>query len=116
MAKFTAGTAVEPLEWDFTKYQPAPTEGQAVAPWGGTIPEPTQAALERFNAALVAAAPTGDAARLSEVTDMSVLDPIKRALADLCGNLPSVAQLDALPFRVLVAFIGWLAGRLTNPQ
>lgn len=127
MAKFTAGTAVDKLDWDFTDYQPKDEpgtiaeNGEAIppSPWAGTIPEPSQDSLQTYVKAIGAIAPTGDPERLGEVTEFDTAMPaLKDAAVQLCGGRPTRAMLDTLPFRVLLAFLGWLSGQLgvVNPQ
>jgi len=129
MAKFDAGTAVDPLEYDFTKY---------VAGAAGTTPEPSQDQVKEFQHAQMETAKRvkellgldldvsdleGAQATLTRV-DMSKLDPqaldqmsedLKTKLAKLCSDEPSKEVLDAVPFRVLQAYMGWLSGQL-NPK
>lgn len=120
MPKFDAGTQVEELEWDFTKYN-----GEH-----GVIPEPTTAQIKTyFNDVREVAkqvqglrlqaekAETGDLSdeETAEIlASMEQLDmekfqgEMKDALAKLCSGFPGRAQLDLLPHRILQAFMQWV--------
>jgi hypothetical protein len=132
---FDAGTIVDALEWDFTKYGAG----------SGTAPEPTDQMIERFKRKFfhIAKGTSAQAAKqlqlLSEeeaetpktLTDaIATLDTVRgdnaaeaelrKALiqicAEVCSNEPRVDQLDKLPHRPLQAFVGWLLGELVAPK
>jgi hypothetical protein len=116
MGKFDAASAVDPLEYDFTKYGGS----------SGTIPEPTTKQVESFmNAAIEIAGELGltpgKPVSMDEIAGMSkdVAEQMNsqmtvRVLA-LCGDTITAEDLDKLPYRVKAAFIAWLAGEL-NPE
>lgn len=125
MGKFDAGTAVEAMEYDFTKYG-----GGA-----GIIPEPSGDVLDEFMQALAASMSTvqdvtnlgeidttdGEAvaAALAAIKDQDTIKQVDDELTELVARLtqgqPSADDIATLPFRVKQAFIGWLVGQL-NPQ
>lgn len=126
MSKFNAATAVEALDYDFTKYVPGKE---------GTIPEPTTKQVEDFFDAIrllakearrlkngaaekinidemsmdeqvdaLADLPKGDdaeAARLRQI--------LTDAIVNLVGGEISAEDYEALPYRVQNAFGQWLA-------
>lgn len=123
MGGFDASTAVEALDYDFT----------SVGGEKGTIAEPSpkqvEDALERIRKAateggidlasldddspgailrVLADAPEGALTKITqEVSDAAV---------ELCGGKPSKEEVDALPYRVQQAFVGWLLGQFSDPQ
>jgi len=119
---FDAGNAVEPLDFDFSAF---------VEDCKGTIPEPSQGALERFFdatreigtqagvAALEQASSASEVAGALATASEDVLDALTDklvvAVADLCSGTPSLEQIQQLPFRVRQAFIDWLLGEITDP-
>lgn len=124
MPAFDSGTVVEPLEWDFTKYNAGT----------GTVPEPSEKRLEKFitdlavaqakNATVMAGVEEAGTdpekllaaiAALPEGQLPSVLSVLTKPYADLCGGSPTLAQLTKLPPRVRLAFFGWLGGEF-NPE
>lgn len=121
MPSFNAGTVVEPLEWDFTKYKAGK----------GVTPEPSDEQLSAFFKAMMAAAQTEGTAELQAITDAGedqekmlaaiaalpedALSGAKAMIAPyaaLCSGSPSEAQLAKLPPRVRFAFFTWLSGEL----
>lgn len=134
MAKFTAGTAVEALDYDFTDYVPG---------CAGTIPEPTTEQIETYfdRAREVAqevmavknkmdkvknADGDGSTENLTEeevteiVTDLEEIDvhglqaKMVDLIADLCSQQPTAEQITALPFRVRQAFIKWVGSQFRS--
>lgn len=115
MSKFDAGTAVEAMEFDFTAYG-----GRA-----GTIPEPSNERFQKFidrvrkmgeKAGLTKADATpaevaSTLANASEKDTSGIVEEIDEAMANLCQNTPNVVEIGALPFRVKMAFNGWLVGQ-----
>lgn len=123
---FDAGTVVEPLDWDFTKYDGGK----------GTVPEPTDKMIETFFRDIAKAAAEmfttlgidkDEAAAADPVTVIETVaatdietplttkmfDAMFKATAKLCSNQPSLAQLKKLPMRVRSRFVTWLIGELS---
>lgn len=131
MTTFDAATAVEQMEYDFSKY----VEGDDAS---GIIPEPTTDQMEAYftGAKAIAKKVKGlqaDAKGLQEKADsgeisddemeqvLSSMDSVsikavQGEMADLigalCSNSPSAETLMRLPYRVLQAFFGWVQGNL----
>ena len=123
MATFNAGTAVEELDYDFTKYS---------VDCRGPIPEPTSKQMQTYFKAIRAIAVSVQklksdalAAQAGEMSDEKVAevlatmedldietfqDSMKDAITALCSGSPSRVDLDTLPFRVLQAFMQWVSG------
>jgi hypothetical protein len=132
---FDAGKSVTALNYDFSTLPIADEETQKIlAEAKGTIPEPSQAALDNFQkhvrematdpeiAALVALADDADPAAVIEaigampaekLTDVN--NRMVDAIIDVCSGSPSAEQVRALPPRVRNAFIGWVSGELVGP-
>lgn len=118
MTGFIAGDAVDPLDWDFTKYA-----GKGAK---GTIAEPSQKAVGEFITVYAKAFPGKvggdgkvrvDFEALSALTEAELeeqADDLLEAIVKLCSGKPTRAQIDKLPFRPKAAFIGWLAGKFLN--
>lgn len=121
---FDSAKAVSPLDFDFTAHG-GPK---------GTIPEPTQEALDAFyerGRAIIAGAGIEDIARLSDDSseaeiigvlaklDMESFQSLQGDLAvavgELCQGTPSTEEIQALPVRVRQAFIGWVFGEIADP-
>jgi hypothetical protein len=130
MAKFDAGTAVEPMEFDFAKYK------------GGTgeIPEPTTGLVNDFFvgmrglikdarelagddvASMDFEAMDGEelAAAFDKMDEKTAtaMEFQKKSIAlmsELCQGSPDAEALGKLPLRVLRAFNQWLLGEI-NPK
>lgn len=116
MAGFDAGTAVDPLDFDFTAYG-GPK---------GTIPEPTEKALEGFiKETRKIASEFGSSKDRESLTPEEMVEEMDRlsssmpeatsrladAAAALCSGVPSAAEILVLPMRVRNAFVGWLMGQ-----
>jgi len=113
MAGFNAATAVDPLDFDFSKYG-GPT---------GVIPEPSTKQVEAFLntaqdvAKLLGIAP-GQALSVESISaipqdaaeKMNAL--MTERVLELCAGEITEEDLDKLPFRVRSAFTAWLAGEL----
>lgn len=138
MAKFDAALEVEAMEWDFTK----PLKDKKAK---GTIPEPSTGQVEAFfndTRKLITSIReeikerTGiDVGNLEAVKEKDVKEETIKALetmsdsmlsdqqealsgviAKVCSDQPSAEQLQALPYRVFMAFNKWLAGELRPNQ
>lgn len=130
MGKFVAETAVEALEYDFTKY----VDGDGAA---GIIPEPSTSQLEEYfdsmksmvkgirdiqskakdvEEAQKAGEDVSDEemdkvlAEMDEISFSNFQNEMARAVSRLCSNQPSEDQISKLPFRVKQAFIQWITG------
>lgn len=126
MAKFDAGLSVESLDYDFTAFG-----GKE-----GTIQEPSTAKVNTFFNRMKELMREVSAMQ-SKFQDLEDDDLDGEALADkigqveeatagaeeyqsksiqylaeLCGNSPSVEELEMLPYRVLTAFTQWLVGEI----
>lgn len=119
---FDAGTAPDPMDWDFTS-------------WGGgkgTIPEPSEKAITTYYKDLrkavsefqgVQEAGSKDNLSQKEIDELmkamedidiaKINGEVKKAVAKLCQNQPSITELNRLPYRVLNAFVQWLQGELS---
>lgn len=126
MAKFDAGTAVDPMEVDFTKY------GGPV----GEIPEPSGPQVELFMDRLKEyrkkrADLLREGEKLQESGDEEAMDKWIESIPDeelkaesrqhftwvdeLTSNYLAAEMLEKLPPRVWGAFFKWLVGEL-NPK
>lgn len=116
MAKFDAATAVDPMDFDLSKY------GGPI----GIIPEPTNGQIEAFFTTMQSAmvkigAQPGQRLTLEAASaipeDMAtiMMGTMKQALVDLGGGSFSGEDIDRLPFRVQTAFVAWIVGEL-NPE
>lgn len=109
---FNAGTAVDPMEYDFTAY------GGTI----GVVPEPSQKAFRAYTRKLTSLMAqfkeVGDAADKEDITakELEVVNDKAEKLSDefdaivseLCQNKPAAEEVALLPYRVKVAFSKWL--------
>lgn len=124
MAKFDAGSAVEVMEYDFTKYD----GGQ------GEIPEPSRGQVELFferiaelkkftNKAMRDGETIAEDDESGEELEKFIEELSEGELkkyqaelsvwaADVCSQEPSVEDINKLPYRVFGAFMAYLAGEL----
>lgn len=132
MSRFDAATAVEAMEYDFTKY------GGSV----GEIPEPTtgqmndfMVGMRRLLAEYRSQMPTQDDDDEKDPRDMSseelgqMMDSLEDNMAlaaefneksilltaEFCSHQPSTDELSKLPMRVMRAFSKWLMQQI-NPK
>lgn len=119
---FDARTAVDPLDYTLEPY----VEGAT-----GTVPEPTDAALERYFRTLREIVVEAGISELPEdASDAQVArvfvklpddaietmaEKTREAVIELCQGSPSREQIKALPARPKRAFIDWLTSQLGNP-
>lgn len=115
MAGFDAGTAVDPMDYDFT-----------TVPGGigkGTVPEPSTREMKEFQQTFAqimrdgnkleiddeAAAKMSDAdfKKFQKETD-AIGERLDTAISKLCRDMPSREEVASLPFRVKTAFSKWL--------
>lgn len=120
MAAFDAGSAVEPMAYDFT----TTPSGQGK----GVVPEPSTKDMKNFQKAF--AAITREAAKL-DVEDIAKTsdeefellqkkgeelgERLDAAIAKLCKDKPSAEEVATLPFRLKTAFSRWLMEQF-NPE
>lgn len=121
---FKASEAVEELSYDFAPYGPA-----------GSIPEPSTKQVEAFRNTMFGSVRQlaeglglkvedlggGSQARLSLDMLDTVLeksseaeDMVVKAVADLTGIADHT--LNALPYRIKAAFLGYITGQFLNPE
>jgi hypothetical protein len=117
---FNAATVVEKMDWDFTAFG-----GEK-----GTIPEPSQDAVEAYQKEVTEAVkdiqglPGAQSdftmeelnalmSSMGEVDFHKIASDVKDAIAKLCQNQPSREQLDLLPYRIFQAFQQWLQAELS---
>lgn len=126
MAGFKAADEVEKLDFDFAPFSKVK----------GTVPEPTTDQIVAFRQALATAYeelglnPEMLKAAVSGEGDVDLLqhfgelmgktseleDKVKVAVAELCGGIPTLAEIEALPYRPRAAFLGWITGVFFNPE
>lgn len=122
MPGFNAAEVVEPLEWDFTKYDAGK----------GTVPEPSDKdietlfrdltkvskdVMEKAGVGKLTGTPEQVMAAIAELDDSAIgitqmISGFTKAFAKLCKNQPTAIQLNKLPLRVRMAFYVWLADEL----
>jgi len=114
MAQFNAAKAVDPININLKPYVDLET----------TIPEPSTKAMTEFQNVLVSMAKElnikpgqqMDLAAMAEMPEDAanvIADKMQAAIIGLCGGAITDAHLDALPFRVKIAFITWLTGEIS---
>lgn len=114
---FDAADSVDPLDWSFAPYVDA----------SGTVPEPTHEMVENLFAAIrglaVAAGIAPGASRREAIEAFAAIpEKVQRkqtkatmdALIGFCQGSPSREQIEALPYRPLNAFVGWLVGQFAG--
>ena len=114
---FSAESAVEPLDYDLRPYVDAQ----------GTVPEPTheqvQALFKALRELVVAAGVDPGASRdeviqafadIPEEQQKAQSDATMQAIVDFCQGSPSKQEIEALPYRPLNAFLGWLVGQFAG--
>lgn len=118
---FKATEAVEELSYDFAPYGPA-----------GTIPEPTTKQVEAFRATMFGSLRSlmeglgikpEDLDKTKVTLDLldtvmekssEAEDMVVHAVADLTGIADHT--LNALPYRIKAAFLGYITGQFLNPE
>jgi len=126
MAKFDAGSVVDPLEYDFTT-----VTGYKHRTAKGTIPEPSEEKIAAFLTSLRDTMKDTNGADV-DLTDPSVFlaqldqyDPdkflslyrsISVACAELCSGHPTAQQISDLPLRIRMQFFKWLFGEVMSPE
>jgi len=135
MAKaFVLREEVEDLTWDF-----GPEDGSGPK---GVVPEPSSDQIRAFRRAIgewmqvvmgsVADMAGVDATKLTPQAMMDTLskflnaggdekadkldDELMHAMADLCSDKPSIADLELIGYRGQQAFLGWLMGTFLVPE
>lgn len=122
MAGFDAGSAVEPMDYDFT-----------TVPGGkgkGVVPEPSTMDMKIFQKSFAkvvreSAKLDKSGEELDKISDdeFDLLqkkgdelgEQLDAAIAKLCKNHPSVEEVETLPFRLKTAFSKWLMEKF-NPE
>lgn len=132
---FDAGKAVIALDYDFSTVKVADESAAEILKEAkGTIPEPSQDALEAFqerlrsrivDGGLEEIAALGDDPSTADVVSAisglpegalgEMMNDTLDAVADLCAGSPTREQINVLPARIRLAFIGWLTESLVGP-
>lgn len=113
MSKFQAENAVDPIEINLNPY----------VDLEGRIPEPTTDQVTAFqNSFLESARQLGIqpgqtltpelASALDEADAEKMFEIVQDAIVDVTGGFVTRQHLKQLPYRVMTAFIAWLAGEL----
>lgn len=113
MAKFVAATAIDAIEINLKPY----------VDLEGVIPEPTTDQVTDFqNAFLESARVLGIkpgqvltpemAGALDEADASKMFDIVQDAIVGVTGGFITREHLQLLPYRIMTAFIAWLAGEL----
>lgn len=120
MGKFSAGTAVEAMEYDFTDFGGS----------SGTIPEPTTGQIDGFFRGLgeiyekyesllpknLDPTDPDQAQKAMEAIERIDNEDLNRSVAEVLAGVtsgtPNAEEILALPYRVQQAFTGWLVGEL----
>ena len=118
MSKFSL-EVIETLDYDFTDI--ASNSGEGRCKGKGTIPEPTQARLEAYSAAVRELFNVKENSEVTEAIEREAAEKEKSSTllaltAELCQNSPTKAQLEDLPPRYQRAFLKWIFGSLANPE
>src|ERR1044072_154561 len=113
MAGFDAATAVEPMGYDFTKYDAGK----------GVVPEPSTKEMQDFQREFAKVMRKGQALEVSDEDAMKMTetgcDKLQKApaaiaksrtdrITGLCEGEPAQEDVAKLPFRVKTAFSKWL--------
>lgn len=118
---FKAASAVEELDFDFRPYVEI----------DGVVPEPSTSKIQQFQKdiksifgeailAQAEAANSGGNVNVEQVREFLAADDttesdekyaqLLTAVAKVCSNKPTKAQLEKLPYRHQGVFIGWITG------
>jgi hypothetical protein len=131
---FDAAEATPDLDWDFSKYGAG----------SGVTPEPSEVQINRFTRQLQEVTQTPDrlkaatstrttSTRAKKYNLQAALDVIRNVdggdddaialshelsvvIAAVCSDSPTASQIDKLPFRVRMAYFGWVVGQFTDPK
>jgi hypothetical protein len=114
--------AVETLDYDFTGF--LKEDGKGYCTGKGTIPEPSQKALDEYFQSLseIMESVPGQGKAVKRVLDIDPeqqkeqLAEIFAAIAKLCSNQPNQEQLMELPPRIKIAFLKWVNQEFQNPE
>lgn len=110
--------AVEPLDYDFT--QAPSNSGKGMCKGKGTIPEPSEALLEAYSAAVRDLYKVEDGESIAKKMDADkqkeTSDKLLSLTATLCQNSPSKAELKELPPRICTAFMKWVFKEIADPE
>lgn len=115
MSGFDAGTAVEPMDWDFTTVDGGKGKG--------TVPEPSTEEMKNFQREFAQIMRDGQKLEVSDEAATKMTDKqfekfqkdadeigqrLDVAISKLCKDNPSREEVATLPFRVKTAFSKWL--------
>lgn len=115
MSGFDAGTAVEPMDYDFTTVDGGKGKG--------VVPEPSTSEMKGFQKEFAQIMREGQKLEVSDEEALKMTDKefaafqkktddlgdrLDSAIARLCKDSPSVEEVSTLPFRVKTAFSQWL--------
>ena len=113
---FNVQEMLDPLDYDFHPYVDA----------AGVTPEPSDDQMKTAQAGLAEIFPVNEkgeldlkvlAERVTTVEEGSALEArLFEILAGLTSGQPSADEMKALPFRAQRAYMGWLMGKLLNPE
>lgn len=114
---FKATEAVEELTYDFRPHLDR----------SGAIPEPSTKQIEKFRTALfdtfqasgIDPSTLGAKMDLSSIGDlMEKASTVEEAMVGAVADLTGIADrdLNALPYRIKAAFVGWIMGQFFNPE
>lgn len=113
MAGFDAATAVDPMEYDFTKYGAG----------SGVVPEPSTKEMRDFQRDFAKVMRKGQQLEVSDEAALkmsekqfeklqkdaeAIGEELDELIGRLCKGTPSTADVALLPFRVKTAFSNWL--------
>lgn len=115
---FVATEAVEALDYDFNPHVDAK----------GTIPEPSTRQIEDFRTAIfttLQASGLDPEALSSGKVNLAMLgdlmekgSAVERAMVTAVADLTGIPDrtLEALPYRIKAAFVGWVTGQFFSPE
>lgn len=115
---FVATEVVEEMTYDFRPHADA----------SGTIPEPSNKQVERFRHSLMASVEelgidpeqmrTGKIDYEQVGALMEKAGQVEQHLLDAVADLTGIANstLNALPYRIQAAFVGWIVGMFMRPE
>jgi hypothetical protein len=124
MGSFVLADELDEINYDFRPYVDA----------SGTVPEPSDKQIEKFREVLLSIfepilsknGGSFDKANIAEaVSQLSeeemkesakAQDKLLHAIASLCSNQPSFAEIKKLPWRGQRKFMGWVFGVFLNPK
>lgn len=126
MAGFKATQAVSGLSYDFTGLEVQDDDAaELLDKCKGTTPEPSYQQVRHMQSRFKQMLGIGDEvdpveinkamARMSEAELLDRDDEIAEIIAGVTSGSPSIEEIQALPYRVREAYVGWICGELNNP-